>query len=78
MGEMPRKSFSLAMVILGLLKLLIGTVTTLLLGQMLVLKVAPSTLILAGMQVMFLGNGAILLVLCIFVLATARLTGKAR
>jgi len=78
-GELPRRSFSLAMMIPGSLMLLIGIAMTLAdPGKMLALNLAPSALILVGMQVMFMSSGAILLVLSILVLATRRLIEKAK
>lgn len=78
-GEVPKRSFSLAMMLPGLLMLLIGIALTLAdPGHVLALNLAPSPLILAGMRIMFMGSGAILLVLSILVLATGRLIGKAK
>lgn len=77
-NEMPKKSFSLAMLFPGLIMLLIGAMITFTdASWILTLKLAPSDLILTGMRVMFLGSGLILLVLGILVLATGRLIGKA-
>ena len=76
--EVPRRSFSLAMMLPGLFMLLIGMVITFTdPGKVLALNLAPSALILAGMQVMFLGSGAVLFTLSMLALATRRLTGKA-
>lgn len=78
-GEVPRKSFSLAMMLPGLLMLLIGVAIVLAdPGQILAMQLAPSPLVLAGMQVMFVGSGAVLLVLGILALSTGRLTGKTK
>lgn len=72
-GEVPRRSFSVAMMIPGSLMLLIGIVVTFAdPGKILELNLAPSALILAGMQVMFLGSGAVLVALSIIGLATGR------
>lgn len=63
-GEALKRSFSLALILPGLFMLLIGILVTLAdPGQILTLRVAPSALILAGMQVMFVGSGIVLLVL---------------
>lgn len=73
-GEALRKSFSLAMILPGLVMLLIGIAAVLAdPGQIVALGIAANPLILAGMQAMFLIGGAILLVLGIVVLATGRL-----
>jgi len=78
-GEVPRRSFSQAMMIPGSLMLLIGIAMTLAdPARMLALNLAPSALILVGMQVMFMSSGAILLVLSILVVATGRLIEKAK
>ncbi len=78
-GEVPRKSFSLAMILPGSLMLLIGIAITVVdPGQILALKLATFPLILAGMQAMFVGSGVILLVLGVVVLATGRLVAKAK
>jgi len=78
-SDLPRKSFSLAMIIPGLIMLLVGTGITLPdPGQMLALNLAPSPLILTGMQVMFVGSGAVLLILGLLVHATGRLIRKAK
>ena len=76
-NEVPRKSFSLAMAIPGLLMLLIGLALTFAdPDQLLAIKLAPSTLILAGMQAMFVGGGVILLALGLLVHTTGRLVKK--
>jgi len=81
-SEVPRKSFSLAMILPGSLMLLIGVAITLAdPGQMYALKLAYGqtySVILAGMQVLFLGSGAVLLVLGAVVLATGRLIARAK
>jgi len=81
-SEVPRKSFSLAMILPGLLMLLIGSWMTLTdPSQLQALKLAYGgayNVILAGMQVMFLGSGTILLVLGVVVLATGRLITRAK
>ena len=78
-GEVPRKSFSLAMMLPGLFMLLIGVAIVLAdPGQILAMQLAPSPLVLAGMQVMFVGSGAVLLVLGTLALSTGRLTGKTK
>jgi hypothetical protein len=73
-AEASRKSFSVAMIAPGLLMLLIG------LGlvaadpqQLLTLKIAQNPLILAGMQVMFLAGGAVLLAIGLLILMTGKL-----
>ncbi len=80
--EVPRKSFSLAMILPGMLMLLIGVAITLANPeQMYALKLAYGqsyNVILAGMQVMFLGSGAILLALGIVALATGRLITRSK
>ncbi len=81
-SEVPRRSFSLAMILPGLLMLLIGSWVTLTdPSQLQALKLAYGgayNIILAGMQVMFLGSGAILLVLGMVVLATGKLIARAK
>jgi len=72
-GEIVKKSFSLALTIPGLLMLLIGVLVTLVEpDRMIELKLAPTQLILAGMQVMFLISGAVLLVLGLIVQVTGK------
>jgi len=78
-GEVPRRSFSMAMVVPGSLMLLIGIAITLGdPGQIVTLNLAPSPLILAGMQVMFLASGALLLILGLLVQGTGRLIVRAK
>mgnify|MGYP001131723964 CR=1 FL=1 len=78
-GEVPRRSFSMAMVVPGSLMLLIGVAITLGdPGQIVTLNLAPSPLILAGMQVMFLASGALLLILGLLVQGTGRLIVRAK
>lgn len=76
-NEMSRKSFSLAMILPGLIVLLIGIVITLAdAGRLLELQIAPSLLILAGMQAMFVGSGIALLSVGVLVLFAGKLAGK--
>jgi len=76
-GEISRKSFSLAMAIPSLLMLLIGLALTFAdPDRLLAMKLAPSALILAGMQVMFVCGGVILLALGLLIHATGRLVKK--
>ena len=81
-SEVPRRSFSLAMILPGSLMLLIGAWVTLTdPSHLQALKLAYGgayNIILAGMQVMFLGSGAILLVLGMVVLATGKLIARAK
>jgi len=78
-GEVPKRSFSMAMVVPGSLMLLIGIAITLGdPGQIVALNLAPSPLILAGMQVMFLASGALLLILGLLVQGTGRLIVRAK
>jgi len=68
-NEVSRKSFSFAMILPGLIMLLAGVAITLTdQKQLLALQLAPSPLILVGMQVMFLASGAALLTLGTLVL----------
>ena len=75
-GEALRKSFSLAMIVPGLVMLLIGLAVTLEPHKILSSGAAPSALILGGMQVMFLGSGAILFALGAVIFATGRFIGR--
>jgi len=77
-GETMRKSFSLAMILPGLLMLLIGLVISFTDSrQLLASGLAPNVLILAGMQIMFVGSGIALLVLGAAIYATGRMIGRA-
>jgi hypothetical protein len=73
-SEVLRRSFSVALIIPGLIMLLIG-ITTMVVdpNQLLSLNIAANPLILAGMQVMFIAGAAILLALGILILATGKL-----
>ena len=74
-----KRSFSLAMTVLGTLMLLIGIgITFASPDWMMELKIAPNAVILAGMQAMFVIGGVILLFLGLVILATGRLTLKAK
>mgnify|MGYP001086819079 CR=1 FL=1 len=74
-SELPRRSFALSMIAPGLFMLLIGIAITIVdPGLILSLNLASSPLVLAGMQALFLGSGAILSILGILVLATRRVT----
>jgi uncharacterized membrane protein len=78
-GETPRRSFSMAMILPGFVMLLIGLALIFASpSQILELKLAPSALILAGMQVMFVGSGIVLLVLGMFVIASGKFTRKTK
>lgn len=73
-SEMLRRSFSVAMIIPGLIMLLIGIVTMVAdPNQLLSLNIAANPLILAGMQAMFIVGAVILLALGILILATGKL-----
>jgi hypothetical protein len=77
-GETMRNSFSLAMILPGLLMLLIGLVISFSDSrQLLASGLAPNVLILAGMQIMFVGSGIALLVLGAAIHVTGRMTGRA-
>jgi hypothetical protein len=66
--EALKKSFSLGMIIPGLLMLLIGLVIYFADPNWIMeLKIAPSEIILVGMEMMFIVGGAILLLLGLFV-----------
>jgi hypothetical protein len=76
-SEMSRKSFSLAMILPGLIVLLIGIMITLADASLLLeLQIAPSLLILAGMQVMFVGSGIVLLSIGVLVLFAGKFIGR--
>ena len=78
-SEVLRRSFSLAMMMPGLIMLLIGIATVLAdPNQLLSLNIAASPLILAGMQAMFIVGAAILLALGILILATGKLIVRGR
>lgn len=78
-SEIPRRSFAMAMTLPGSLMLLVGIgITVSDPSFIMALKLAPSPLILAGMQAMFLGSGVILFILGVLVLATGRLSGRAK
>jgi len=65
--------------LLGSLILLIGIAIAIAdLGKILALKLAPSPLTLSGMHVMFVGSGAIPLVLGVLVLATSSFVIKSK
>jgi len=67
-GEALKKSFSLGMIIPGLLMLLIGLAIFFADPNWIMeLKIAPSEIILVGMEMMFIVGGAILLFLGLFV-----------
>ena len=67
-GEALKKSFSLGMIIPGLLMLLIGLAIFFADPNWIIeLKIAPSEIILVGMEMMFIVGGAILLFLGLFV-----------
>jgi hypothetical protein len=73
-SEVLRRSFSMAMMMPGLIMLLIGIATVLAdPNQLLSLNIAASPLILAGMQAMFIVGAVILLALGILILATGKL-----
>ncbi len=73
-SEVLRRSFSVAMIMPGLIMLLIGIATMLAdPNQLLSLNIAANPLILAGMQVMFIVGAVILLALGILILATGKL-----
>jgi len=75
----PRRSFSMAMMMPGFAMFLIGMALVFAEpGQILTLKLAPSALILAGMQIMFVGSGIILLTVGLLLLVTRRLTGRGK
>jgi len=72
-SEASRSSFSLAMILPGIVMLAVGIMMTLAdPSRIIELKLAQSPLILAGMQVMFVGSGLALLVLG----SVTYLTGK--
>ena len=76
-GEALKKSFSLGMIIPGLLMLLIGSAIFFADPNWIMeLKIAPSEIILVGMEMMFIVGGAILLFLGLFVTATRRFTTR--
>ena len=76
-GEALKKSFSLGMIIPGLLMLLIGLAIFFADPNWIIeLKIAPSEIILVGMEMMFIVGGAILLFLGLFVTATRRFTTR--
>ena len=78
-GEMPKRSFALAMILPGALMALIGILIVLVdQNQLLALKLAPNALTLAGMQVMFLGSGAVLLALGLLILVTGKAIARIR
>ena len=70
-----KRSLWMAMSLPGFLMLLIGVALVFIdPSQILALKLAPSSLILTGMQVMFIGSGIILLVLGMIVFAIRQKT----
>jgi uncharacterized membrane protein len=73
-SEVLRRSFSVALIIPGLIMLLIG-ITTMVVdpNQLLSLNIAANPLILTGMQAMFIVGAVILLALGIIILATGKL-----
>ena len=76
-GEALKKSFSLGMIIPGLLMLLIGSAIFFADPNWIMeLKIAPSEIILVGMEMMFIVGGAILLFLGLFITATRRFTTR--
>ena len=76
-GEALKKSFSLGIIIPGLLMLLIGSAIFFADPNWIMkLKIAPSEIILVGMEMMFIVGGAILLFLGLFVTATRRFTTR--
>ncbi len=71
--EASKKNFSLAMIVPGVLMLLIGIVITFTdPSRIVALGIATNALILAGMQMMFMGSGVILIALGLVVIATGR------
>ncbi len=73
-SEVLRRSFSVAMILPGLIMLLIGIATVLAdPNQLLSLNIAANPLILAGMQVMFIVGAVILLALGVLILTTGKL-----
>jgi len=76
-SEVLRRSFSMAMIIPGLVMLLIGIATVLAdPNQLLSLNIAANLLILAGMQAMFIVGAVALLALGILISATGKLIVK--
>jgi len=75
--ESLKRDFSLALITPGAFMLLIGMFVIFTdPNQLLALRVAPSALILAGMQLMFVLSGAVLLALGLLIYATGKLIGK--
>jgi len=73
-GEALKKSFSLAMIVPGLVMLFVGVgIVFADPDWVMALNVMPNTVILAGMEAMFIIGGAILIFLGLLVLATGRL-----
>jgi uncharacterized membrane protein len=81
-SELPKRSFAMAMLVPGIIMLLIGAWITLTdPNQLQALKLAYGaaySVILAGMQALFLGSGAVLLVLGVLVLATGKFVERAK
>jgi hypothetical protein len=78
-SEVLTRSFSMALILPGVMMLLIGIMTVLAdPNQLLSLNIVANPLILAGMQAMFIVGGAILLTLGILILATGKfiISGK--
>ncbi len=71
--ETSKRTFSLAMIVPGVLMLLIGAAITFTDSkQIIALGIATNTLILAGMQIMFMGSGVILIALGLLLMTTGR------
>jgi len=78
-NEALKKSFSLAMIVPGVLMLLIGIVITFLDPSWIMeLNIVSDTIILSGIEVMFIVGGAILLLLGSLVLMTGKLIMRNR
>lgn len=78
-SEVLRRSFSVAMIVPGVMMLLIGIATVLAdPNQLLSLNIAANPLILAGMQAMFIVGAVILLALGILILTTGKLIVKVK
>jgi len=78
-NESLKRDFCLALIVPGTFMLLIGMLVIFTdPRQLLALGVAPSALILTGMQLMFVFSGVVLLALGLVIYATGRLIGKGK